>query len=391
MKTELIKWEIKKLWMLPMIPVFLVLCLVFNFLMIVENRYGHPGAPYVEYVSGISEQTGSRMGFAFDLRAALLPENEYKQALLSQTGGAADIFETYDVSQLYEVYTGKFNMQGYVAEALEKKYSKLEKRVTELAERDASMDLAAAGMTKYLLDSLFERLCKAGITEGMILAVMIALYVCGREQTERTQSVVYATRRGRLIQREKAAAGLISAIALYGILMGVSIALFAAVWRLGPIWNADMSSQFYYVSDLGIKLPFVSWADFSIAGYLAAVTGLGLAVAVIFYVLSYIAGLASSSGSSSYAAYKGFLSVLVFIAFNFAVIIAAGNSGWWLMYEGLLWTPVGFWWSSPVWFSELGASTLVSWQECRVAAVCMTVCALLLFASFRRFYKKEIL
>lgn len=390
MKTELIKWEIKKLWMLPMMPVFLTLCVIFNFLIIAESRYGHSGAPYVDYVRRVSDQTGSQMGSAFDVRAALLPEEEYKQVLLTETVGAEDIFETYDVSQLYEAYTAKFNMQGYVAEALEKKYSKLENRVTELAERDASMDLAAAGMTKYLMDALFERLCKAVITEGMILAVMIALYICGREQTERTQLIVYATRRGRLIQREKAAAGLIMTAVEYAILQGISIALFAAVWRLGPIWNADMSSQFYYVSDLGIKLPFVSWADFSVAGYLAAVTGLGFAVAVIFYALAYSAGLACSGAGAAGNAYKGFLAVLVFVALNFAVIIAAGNSGWWLMYEGLLWTPVGFWWTQPVWFSELGASTLVSWQECRAAAVCMTVCALLLFGLFRRFYKKEI-
>ena len=38
MKKTWICWEARKLWEMPMIPIFLMLCLGFNVLMIVGNR-----------------------------------------------------------------------------------------------------------------------------------------------------------------------------------------------------------------------------------------------------------------------------------------------------------------------------------------------------------------
>lgn len=384
MRKELIGWELRKLWSLPMIPVFLALCMAFQLVLILTWRYGHWGGEYVQYVEEVTGEAGGLMGREFDQKAAALSSAPYKELLIAQTAGAEDILEDFDTGELAEYYIGKFRMTGAVETALERKYEGLQERIRELAASDASLSLNAAGMTKPLWEELFERLCKILLTQGLLLAVLTALYVCGSEKMNRTACLVYTSHRGRRIQREKAAAGLLSSVLSYGILAGTTVLGFQAAWRPGKIWQASMSSQFYYVGDLGVKLPFVAQLDFTVAGYLAATIFLGLFVVVLFYGLGYCAALFAGN------AYQGFLMVLLLVAVNFEGIMITGDSGQWLLYESMQWTPAAFWWNQPVWFSELGASTLVPWQDCKVAVFCMVLCGLALLGAFRHFYNKQL-
>ena len=384
MRVELIKWEIRKLWSLPMIVVFLLICILFNYLLLAEEVCWDGRIEYIQYVSKVTKEIGGQMGTEFENILAKLPKQDEKEMLLAEISGKKDIFEEYHTAELADFYIQKFLIKGFTAEALKRKYQKLQVRVEELAKRDAALSLSAAGVTKKLLDNLFGKLCRAVITEGILLAVFLALYACGNDEMQRTQLIVYTTKTGRYIQREKWAASLISAVFAYGLLAGSMLAVFAGVWRLGAIWKGNMSSQFYYVGDLGVKLPFVSWADFSIAGYLAAVLFLGAVVVIVFHGIGFFAGL------TTHHAYRGFILFFVLMVLNFELMLLAGNSGLWGLYEIVQWSPMALWWFQPIWFSELGASTLIAWQECWVALFCLSGCALLLIAAFRWFYKKEL-
>lgn len=379
---ELVKWEVKKLLSLPMIFIFMVLCILFNLFMAYSFSWGE-GVEYVQFINKVTKEIGGQMGEEFDRMAAALPEQEGREWLLAETSGRTDLFEGYQTVEIADYYIGYFGMTGFVADALERKYTKLQGRVEELAERDASMDLAAAGMTRVLLEHLFGQLCRMVITEGMLLAVFLALYLCGNEQMQRTHWIVYTTRTGRLIMREKWAAGIGVALLGYGILAGSMVGGFAGIWRMGEIWKADLSSQFYMVSDLGAWLPFVSWADFTVGGYLAAVIGMGAVVVAIFYGLGFLFGLLVRH------MYGGFLAVLVFVAINFELIIIAGNGGFWGMYEIMQWTPVGVWWEVPLWFSEMGASRLVGWQECWNGGIWSVIFLALNLGGYRIFCRKD--
>ena len=378
---ELVGWEIKKLCAVPMMYVFVFLCIGFNILLILGSRYGED---YVAYVREARQTTGSRMGARFQEQAKKLPDSEEKKRLLSETEGAEDIFETYDAGETAWLLISRYRVKGWVADALERKYQKQEQRVQELAMEDASMDVGAAGMTKTLFDMLFWQLCRAVITEGLLLAVFAALYICGCEQMERTWQTVYASKRGRQVQREKFCAGLLCALAAYGVTAAVSCGVFAGVWRLGEIWETNMSAQFYFISSMGVKLPFISWADFTMRSYLAAVLALGAVVAVVFYLLGYLAGLLAKNS------YVGFTVLFVLCALNFEIVLLAGDQGRWGIYEAALWTPVFFWWSHPLWFSDMGINAVVPWQECIAGALCVAKAAVLLIWGFRHFYRKDL-
>lgn len=377
----LLQWEIRKLCGAPMLIVFLLLCIFFNVLLTAGNRYG---AGYAAYVKEARKTTGSRLGAAFDARAKTLQESDYKQAFVEETKGAEDIFETYDPKETAQMYIDKFRITGWAADALEWKYQKQERRVTELAVQDASMDAGAAGMTKQLLDVLFWKLCRAVVTEGLLFAVFTALYVCGNEWIYRTQQTVYASRRGRLVQKEKLAAGALFAAAGYLAAAVISCAVFAAVWQLGDIWKTNMSTQFYYVSSMGLELPFVSWVPFTVRGYLAAVLAMGAIAVLVFYGMGYFCGLVMKNS------YAGFLVLCAFLALDFELILLAGDHAQWEVYEAALWSPAAFWLLQPLWFSDMGISALVPWQECWTALLCLGVTGILLAAGLRYFYKRDM-
>ena len=381
---ELIKWEIKKILSLPMIVIFLVLCIVFNFILMTDGFFWNGGIDYVRYINQVTKKIGGQMGEEFDKMAAALPKQEEKTRLLAETEGRVDCLEDYQTAEIADYYIGKFQITGVTANILKHKYQRLQARVEELAKQDASMSLAAAGITNRLLKHLFERLCKTVITQGMLLAIFIALYLCGNEQMQRTHWIVYTTRKGRRIQQEKWVAGIGISLLAYGILAGCMVIGFSGIWRMGEIWNGKMSSQFYTISDLGVSLPFVSCADFTIRGYLAAVIGMGMVVVILFYNLGYAIGLLIPH------TYFGFLVILVLVAINFELIMMAGNGGMWGLYELALWSPVGVWWESPVWFSELGVSRMVKWQECWVGGIWSGICFGFSWIGLQLFYKKEL-
>lgn len=364
-----------------MLWVFLLLCMVFNILLIAGNCYG---SDYVSYVKEARQVTGNRLGAEFDSRAAKLPESDYKQDFVSEAKGAEDIFENYDTGELVQIYLSQYRITGWVADILEWKYQKQGQRVQELARQDASMDVAAAGMTEELFSFLFQKLCRAMVTEGMLLAVFMALYICGSEWMARTWPVVYTSRRGRAVQIEKLAAGALCAIASYVAITGVSSAVFAAVWKLGDIWEADMSTQFYSIASMGLKLPFIPWTTFTLRGYFMAVLAMGGIVVLVFYSIGYFWGLVMKNS------YAGFVFLLASVALNFEWIMITGNNAWWGLYEAALWTPVAFWWFQPLWFSDMGISALVPWQECAVGLLCAIMAGVLLAAGLRYFNHKDM-
>ena len=99
------------------------------------------------------------MGKTFDEKVRSLADCAEKERLIQETAKAEDLFETYDPAQTAEMYIDRYQMTGWAADALSKKFEKQKPRIQTLARQDASMDAGAAGMTKPLMDLLFEKRC----------------------------------------------------------------------------------------------------------------------------------------------------------------------------------------------------------------------------------------
>lgn len=381
MSRELIGHELKKLFGLRALHLFVLLCIGFQLMMFMSGR---DGAAYVSYVRQARQTAGERMGDGFSRQVSRLADCEEKERLMRETKGAVDIFEAYDPHKTARLLVDSCRMRGWVAKALERKYERQAARVHALAKADASLEVAAAGMTDTLFDMLFYRLCRGSLTSGLLTAVFAALYICGSEQMERTWQTVYATRRGRWIQREKLLAGLLYTAAAYSVTAVVSCVAFAYVWRLGDIWNADMATQFYTIRMMGMRLPFVPWADMTLREYLAATLALGGAVIVAFYLLGYAAALFLKNSLVAFAV------LLTASALLLELSMLSGDSGSWGIYALSMWSPVMVWWSQPLWFSDMGINAVVPWQECMASGLCLLAAVALLRSGCWYFYRKDL-
>lgn len=381
MRRELFLWEIKKLCAVPMIWIFIVLCIVFNCILIFSDRYY---TQEVSYIAEVTKKIGGQMGASFDEALAAFPDTEYRNALISSTYGAADIYDGFKTSDIADYYISSFNMRGLSASLLELKFTKLQDSVDLLEETDASLSLAVNGLTQSIYGSLFWSLCRAIAAEGIIFAVLLALYANGSEELFHTASTVYSTKTGRGIQKNKLLASLIGSVTAYCIIAVASAGIFALAWSLGPIWDASISTQFYSVSDFGIATPCITWTAFSMRGYLAAVLLIGAALTVIFHMIGYICGFITGN------MYYGFAAFLLFLAIEFTLLMLFGDTGNWLMYQLVSWTPIPMWLSMNMWFTGLGLATIVPYQECFTALIWLMLSGLLTLGLYHRFQRKDV-
>lgn len=381
MKKELFWWEWKKLWSVPMFPVFLILCMAFNVFIATNALYGQK---YVSYVSDVTEETGRKMGASFDKKLADSPEQKYKEILMEETKGAKDIFETYRAENIHTLLKNISPLAKGSDGLLTKKYKRLQKSIDLLEKEDASLDVSAAGMTDDLLGSLFERLCRAIITEGWLLAALMAIYLGGCEKLSKTASTVFSTKTGRKLQRIKYAASLFSGLLSYLFLTVSGIGVFCCLWDLGSVWNGSISSQFHHRKISLFQFPFITWKPFTVWEYLAAMMLLGIVVLLVFHAVSFGIGMVSGD------AYRSFLVLSGMGVFCFLANVLSGSGTSFLLYQMTEWNPIMFWWNQYKWFTDMDLDSVLPWQECLEAVVCTGMAAGILWLCKRCFNRKDI-
>ena len=381
MKRDLFLWELKKLWSVPMFGIFLVLCMGFNTMLVVDDWYGYE---YVSYVSEVAECIGGQMGRGFDRQLAQMPEHEYKQKLISETAGAEDIYENYDTNEILSIIKEMYRLNDREEDLLTLKYEGLQETVTILEKEDAALSLAAAGMTHDLLGSLFQMLCRAIITEGWLLAVLMALYLSCSEGLTRTKHLVYSSKAGRGVQKSKYAASACSAILVYLILAGSGIVLFSLLWDMDTVWGASMSGQFHYRVVGVYRIPFLTWKPFTVKEYLVAMLALGAVVVMIFHAIGFCIGMVIGD------VYKGFLTLFSAGLLNFLAYVLAANGKCFGIYQLMQWNPVVLWWKQYKWFTDMDLESLFPWQECLEAVFCGMMAAVIGMICRRWFCRKDI-
>lgn len=363
-----------------MVPIFLVLCLGLNLLIVGVTWYDQrEAADAVSYIADVTDVIGGRMGPDFDAALSALPETEWKDFLIAQTAGAEDIFEDFNALSLGNGIITFYGVTSKLVDILTQKYARFQAAVDMLAEAGASLDMAAAGLTKNLYDLLLETLFRVLTMEGILLAVTMALYASGSEKVNRTHLTVYSSCTGRRIQISKVLASLLSSLGGYGLLCLITVGAFAALWRLGPIWHESVSTQFYY----DFFGPFITWRPFSLAGYLATKLALGAALAVVFHALAIAAVLLTED------MYRGFIVVLFSVA-PVALASVVGNDGYWLFYAAFMWFPFIQWLSGDIWLRDGAINFIVPYQETWTMALWLVLGAGLVLLALRRFYRKDV-
>ena len=145
--------------------------------------------------------------------------------------------------------------------------------------------------------------------------------------------------------------------ALHGLLAVCTLAPYFLLYDYSGIWDASVSSQFNYFSDMLVVRPFLTWGDFTVGQYLAAALALGAVLTTAFSLL------ASVCGTLVRNPYLAALALGVVCFGGMGLISVLGELGWWAAYLIACFQPVMIWLSCSAWFTELGLSALLPWQE----------------------------
>lgn len=265
-------WEWRKLLTLPALWGFLALCLAFNGLLMANA----PGdCQTFGEISATARALGQRVAQDFVEGLAQRPATPVQEALSQVTGEMTNVYAGYDLSGLVTRYQQLLSASPTASAWMTAKYQALEQRVDHLAQTGAAMDLYAGPMTHDSHQFLFGTLMRAMVGEGAVLGMLAALYLLGYEKVHRTEGMVYTTCTGRNMVRGKIVAGVTAGVALYLLLTGLTLGIYFTQWDYSGLWSASVSSQFNFLTDMMVRRPFLTWADFTVAQYLVACLALG--------------------------------------------------------------------------------------------------------------------
>lgn len=380
----LVLYEWRKLLRLPALWAFLALCLVFNGSLIASESYGRG---LFNEISAITAELGQRVDDDFQAGLAAGSPSGVRDALAEVTAGMENIYETYDLSDLSAFYQETVEKSPLAVKWMVWKYRLLEDRLDHLAQSGAAMDLYAGPLDNLTHDSfqfLFGSLMRAILTESSLLGMLAVLYLLGHEDICRTTQQVYASRTGRRLCRVKVLAGLAAALVLYALLVLLTLAPYFALWNYSGIWSASVSSQFNYLTDMLYRRPFFTWADFTVVQYLIAALALGGALTAVFCLLAAVCGVLVRN------AYLAALALMLLCLAPLTALCACGAVKWWPAYFALCFQPVSLWLCAGGWFTELGLSAVLPWQETVTTAVNLILLGSGTALALKRFSRKDV-
>ena len=282
-------WEWRKLFHLPALWVFVGLCLILNGLLL-----SSPSAidrAFFNDTSADAAALGQRVDEDFLEGLAALSDTENRELLRQSVAGLENTLEDYDTQELTNFYqnimAGDSLAQGWMAW----KYDLLQGRVDHLAQTGAALDLYVGPITHDSHQYLYNTLFRVLLTESVLLGLLCALYLVGYEGLSGTQSLTCASRTGRGLWRSKMLAALVAALGLYALLALLALGPYLLLWDYGGIWDSSVSSQFNYYIDMLYSRPFLTWMDFTVGGYFAAMIAAGSGLVAAFTLMGATAGL----------------------------------------------------------------------------------------------------
>lgn len=379
---NLVYCEWRKLFYLPALWAFLGLCLVFNGLLIAtQSPYDRA---FFNDTSADAELLGQRVDGEFLAGLSAMPETENRKLLLQSVAGLEDVFETYDTGELADFYTGVVKTSPLAMEWMTWKYGLLAERVEHLSQTDAALDLYAGPATYGSHQFLFGALFRAILGESAILAMLGTLYLLGYEGLHQTEGLACATRTGRRLWGVKLLAALPASTVVYGLLASFTLTPYFLLYDYGGIWSASVSSQFNYFSDMLFVRPFLTWGDFTVGQYLTAALALGAALTAVFSLLAAVFGIFIRNS------YLAALALMALCFGGLGIVSALGELGWWAVYLIACFQPVIVWLSCSAWFTELGLTAVLPWQETIAVGLNLLLLGGGAVLVLRRFSRKDV-
>lgn len=284
-------------------------------------------------------------------------------------------------------YNQRYIHSSILNQKMKEKYDRLQNAIDILNDDHADLYFYAGELTPVVHSALFQIQLKALLIESVIFLSLLSLRTFSMERQNETLSLIYSSRRGRKIAKDKIFANGIVGFLYCTVLFLISLAIFFWKWDFSNLWNMNISSSFNYVNDMNdpiYRKPFITWASMTVKEYFICSLLFIAVFLLVWWLLSNIIALLNRNDLLG-----GVLFAAILVLPYFGV----------MMFPGLQWT-IPFYLStltlstviyySHMWFTDLGHYSLVPYQEVGIVLIHLLAAVLLLKFVIHYFQKKEL-
>lgn len=238
---------------------------------------------------------------------------------------AVDLIDSYENINIMKVAKSDVKAYGLSEKASQiatQKYKDLEDRFEEIKDNKEHKNFFFFGKSYQTHTMLFGDLFSSCIYQIMILVVLITSYLINYEFDNKTNLVVYSTKRGRKNDKDKLIICIVSTLIISTLILGVSLLSYFIVFDYSKVINIPINSVFNWEK----PQPYISWFNHNVLQRIVISIVVVLVVSIIFTGITFII---SKLIKSSYIVFFVF-----FIVFGINIIIPTivGTSSGLIMY-----------------------------------------------------------
>lgn len=355
--TIFLKLEIAKLLQEKLFVIFLVLCLCLNIGLCFIDNYAR------ETVNQLSNEDFSQTG-----------EKIYDEMNSANLGTA--------------YYNQRYIHSSILNQKMKEKYDSLQNSIDILNDDNADLSYYAGEMTPAVHKALFEYQLKALLIESLVFLSLLCLRTFSLERQNETDALIYSSRRGRKIAKDKIFANGVVSFLYCAVLFLVSLAFFFIRWDFSNLWNMNVASSFNYINDMNEPIymkPFITWTSFTVKEYFVfSLLLIGLLL-IAWWLLSNLIALLINNDLLG-----GLLITAILALPYFGVMLFPGLQLSIPFYLSTLTlsTVIRY---SHMWFTDLGHYTLVAYQEVGIVSIHLLATVIIIGLALRYFQRKELI
>ena len=263
-----------------------------------------------------SRQVYSKEGFTTaeeDLILENIVVNSYKNS-----EWLIDGYEGIDVMEIAKGRIEAYSLSGKAKKIVLRNYEKLGKRLEEIKESGQHKDLFLTGKIYKLHNFLFKDIFVKCILEIVIVVILAVSFLINYERDKNTMGVIFTSKRGRGLIKDKLIVSIVGAISISIIILGATLLIYFMTFDYSNVLGASISSAFNW--DLGV--PHIAWYDFSFISYLWIASIVVIIVSVLVCGITFII---CNAVKSSYKTFFIFF-ILVGLMFMMAELFSGSSA-----------------------------------------------------------------
>lgn len=286
-------------------------------------------------------------------------------------------YEDIDINEIAKNTISSHDLSGQAAEISTKNYDKLAERFEEIKENKEHKNLFFFGINYRMHSLLFKETLMKCIFEIIILVVLMTAYLINFEFDNKTNLLVYSTKRGRKNIKDKFVICVSSSMGVSVIILGITLLAYFINFDYSEVLNVPITSAFNWE----YKLPYISLFNHTVLERLLLSILIVIICAVIFTTIAFIiCALIKNS----------YLVIFIFfILFGISLLIpqVISNSSALLIYSQYNVFQLII--NSHMWFMDMGPFMLRNYEVITIVTN-VTVASLFAFFTMKKFKREDI-